>query len=478
MFLGLKSSVLLRCLQAGAVLGAASLIVTDASAQSRTPARTAPRNVRLVQNEALPPAPPIGGVDEIAPEGIEAPLTAQEPAAPAAEPAYLQADVKDNPIELPADEPWTLTNLFNDPCGGNFLKDNGFKLSGWSQWGYISGPDGSFNGNGPFVNQQEFDMFGSYQNYVFLERIADGSKGLDWGVRADVMYGLDGNDAQAFGNVNAGHWDYLNGFDHGAYEWALPQVYGEVAYDKLSVKIGHFYTIEGYEVVPSIGNYFFTRTLNFWNSEPFTHTGFLASYKATDKFTAMGGWVAGWDTGFYQYDGGSAFLGGFTWKATDRTDIVYAINAGNLGWRGDGMVSSLIVSHKWTDKFQTVHQLDVLDTNLTQADGTPASFTDPNSLTPRDSLGFINYAFYELTPKVRAGLRYEWYKADGTSYNTITGGFNLKPTNWLLVRPEVRGMWSPGNQNVYPLGGGTGAHGYQDKLFNATLFGIDAIVMF
>jgi hypothetical protein len=34
-------------------------------------------------------------------------------------------------------------------------------------------------------------------------------------------------------------------------------------------------------------------------------------------------------------------------------------------------------------------------------------------------------------------------------------------------------MWSPGNQLTY-----TGAHGYSDELFNQTVFGIDAIVIF
>jgi hypothetical protein len=74
---------------------------------------------------------------------------------------------------------------------------------------------------------------------------------------------------------------------------------------------------------------------------------------------------------------------------------------------------------------------------------------------------------------LKAGIRYEWFKADGTSYNTFTYGVNIKPYSWLLIRPEVRTMWAPGNQQVY-----TGVHNYSGQLFNQTVFGIDAILIF
>ncbi|HTI50767.1 MAG TPA: outer membrane beta-barrel protein, partial [Planctomycetaceae bacterium] len=286
---------------------------------------------------------------------------------------------KETPPEEPPPAPWTLTNLFDDDSGNNTLKDWGVKISGHSQWGYSSGPDGAFTGNGPFLNQQEWSQFNLNQQYLYVEKVADGKKGLDWGFRGDVLYGVDGNEGQAFGNIDPGHWDYLNGFDHGSYEWAFPQLYGEVAYGDLSIKGGHFYTIVGYEVVPSTGQFFFSRQLTFWNSEPFTHTGALATYKASDKLTVSGGWVFGMDTGFYQYQGGNAFLGGFTYQIDEKTTFVYSVIAGNLGWRGDGAINSWILSRQWTKKFSTVHQFDVLATNLETADRQPVSFANPNS---------------------------------------------------------------------------------------------------
>lgn len=341
-------------------------------------------------------------------------------------------------------EPWKLS------------KQEGFDYGGWIQMGYQNKPDGSFTGNGPFLNQKEWDKFNLNQLYLYATKVADGSKGVDWGFRFDAMYGVDGNDAQAFGN-DPGHWDYLNGFDHGIYEFALPQAYGEIAVENLSVKIGHFYTPIGYEVVTSPDNFFYSRQVNFWNSEPFTHTGALGNYKATDKLSLTGGWVLGWDTGFDQFNNSSMGITGLVYSVSDIFTLTYMNGFGNFGLRGDGMVNSAILSAKWTEKFSTVHQFDVLGTNNN------SNFQDPASLTAKNSTGLINYAFYQINDCLKAGARYEWYKADGTSYNTLTGGVNVIPHANVVIRPEVRYMWSPGNDA---------------DLWNATVFGIDAIVKF
>ncbi len=374
-------------------------------------------------------------------------------------------------------DPWTVTSLFDDECGGNHFTDNGYVMGGFTQFGYQSAPDGAFAGNGPFVNQKEYKTFGLNQQYLYFGKVADGSEGLDWGFRADAIFGLDGNEGQAFGNVNAGRYDYFNGFNHGAYEWALPQLYAEVAYEDLSVKVGHFYTPIGYEVIPSNGNFFLSRQLTFYNSEPFTHTGALATYKVNDKLTVQGGWTLGMDSGFTRYNQASSFLGGATYAIDDDTSLVYAMTAGNLGWRGDGAINSAVLTRKWGDKWSTVHQFDVLSTNApvnfnVNASGGPFVPGAPGAGVAKNSTGLINYAFYDINSKLKAGARYEWYKADGTSYQTLTGGVNIKPTANLIIRPEVRYMFSPGNRQIY-----TGP-GYSGQLFNQTLFGIDAILTY
>ena len=100
------------------------------------------------------------------------------------------------------------------------------------------------------------------------------------------MYGVDAVDTQAFGNTvdangNPRGWD--TGWNHGDYGWALPQLYATLAVGDLSVKLGHFYTLIGYEVVQAPDNFFYSHAFTFYNNEPFTHTGALASYNVSDN---------------------------------------------------------------------------------------------------------------------------------------------------------------------------------------------------
>ncbi len=356
--------------------------------------------------------------------------------------------------------------LFGD-CG------SGITLGGWTQFGYQTGPDGAFTGNGAFNNvnfgpaaglgnAKEWDKLNLNQQGLYLNKTADGSNGPGVGFRAEMIYGADGNEAQSFGN-NPGRYDFLNGWDHGTYEWALPQLYAEAALGDLSVKIGHFYTPVGYEVIPSGGNFFLSRQLTFYNSEPFTHTGALGTYKAGDSLQVLGGWAAGMDTGFDRLNGGSVFIGGFIYALTDATSLTYMTCTGNMGARGDGAINSIVLTRNWSDKLSSVHQFDVLSSN-----------SDTNFATTGiadNSTGQINYLFYSITDMLKAGVRQEWYKADGTSYNTMTYGVNITPIENLVIRPEYRQMWAPGANNSALAPG-------HDDLFNSTVFGIDAIVTY
>ena len=56
--------------------------------------------------------------------------------------------------------------------------------------------------------------FRPQQNWLFFERKADGSKGLDVGFRVDWLYGLDAQNTQAFGN-EFGKYDFSDPFTKG-----------------------------------------------------------------------------------------------------------------------------------------------------------------------------------------------------------------------------------------------------------------------
>ena len=295
--------------------------------------------------------------------------------------------------------------------------------------------------------------FNLHQGWLFAEKVADGSCGLDWGFRADVMYGVDAAQTQAFGNP-AGSFDFGGSWTRGAgYGFALPQLYGELASGDWSVKIGHFYTLIGYEVVTAPDNFFYSHALTMFNSEPFTHTGALATYSAGDNMTLYGGWTAGWDTGFDQLNNGSSFLGGFSTSLSDDVTFTYIATAGELGWRGNGYSHSLVLDVAVSDKLQYVVQSDLVRTND----------HDANPATPGkdDDIGINQYLIYSLSDKVGVGTRVEWWKNEGRSQYAATVGVNVKPMDNVIIRPEIRHDWKLAAPDS-----------------TATTFGMDAIITF
>lgn len=356
-------------------------------------------------------------------------------------------------------EAWDLGNSI-------FCEDSGYDIGGWLQFGYHSDNDGVFN-----THPGSFD---AQQIYLYGEKKADGSNGLGFGGRVDLLYGTDASNTQSFGN-DPGNFDYVNGWDHGIYGWAMPQLYAEVAYDKLSVKAGHFYTLLGYQVVPATGNFFYSIPYTFNFSEAFTHTGVLATYSASDNVTLYGGWTLGWDTGYDQFStgafnqGGNSFLGGASVGVTDDVTATYILTAGNLGWIGEGYTHSFVVDYKISDKWEYVFQSDLVgvDDSVNSAGG------------HYDTIGVNQYLFYTINDCTKAGARVEWWKADGQSLYEMAYGINYKPMANLTLRPEVRYNWTPNETlpAVLPVvvpANATTPSDYDDNL----IFGIDAIVTF
>ncbi len=335
------------------------------------------------------------------------------------------------------DEAWDLGDTL-------FAPDSGWDIGGHVQFGYNNKSDGMFN-NVP-------GKFQNHQSWLFLEKVADGSNGLGFGGRIDFMYGVDGTDTQAFGN-DPGVFDYQNGWDHGIYSFAMPQLYAEFAYGDWSMKVGHFFTLLGYEVVPATGNFFYSHAMTMYNSEAFTHTGALSTYSANDNVTFYGGWTLGWDTGFDQRYGGSNFLGGVSIAATDDLTFTYIITAGDLGNIGEGYTHSFVSDWNITDRWEYVFQSDL-------------TAVKANGGGNYDTVGVNQYLFYTINDRYKVGGRAEWWKQNGTSYNAVTGGVNITPMANLVIRPEVRYQWSPSdNATAVPVNQGA-------------IFGIDAILKF
>jgi hypothetical protein len=335
------------------------------------------------------------------------------------------------------DDPWT---LFGRNCDSPRLN-----IGGWFSAGYHAESNDLFN--------SEPNEFNLHQGWLFVEKAAEaGDCGeIGWGFRFDGMYGIDAGDTQAFGNTvdgfgNPRGWDNGANFQRGGgYGFALPQAYIEMAKGDWTVKAGHFYTLIGYEVVTAPDNFFYSHAITMYNSEPFTHTGVLASYAASENTTYYGGWTAGWDTGFDQFGNGSNFLGGFSSSLSDDVTMTYMTTIGDFGARGsDGYMQSLVFDVAVTDKLQYVLQSDLLRVGS----------------TGEDNFGINQYLIYTMNDRISVGTRAEWWKGDtltgyaphggvvpasgSLSYYETTSGVNIKLHKNLVARPEYRYDWSPG----------------------------------
>lgn len=341
------------------------------------------------------------------------------------------------------DEPVAYADSFLTPMVQPALGES-IKVGGWVQTGYHSQSTALFNNRPDKVNLQQL--------WVYLQKEAARNPTWDWGFRADVMYGTDAVKTQAFGNP-AGSWDFQNGMDYGAYGWAIPQAYGELAKESLSIKFGHFFTLVGYEVVTAPDNFFYSHAYTMFNSEPFTHTGAIASYDVNDTTTLHGGWTLGWDTGFNQLNGGSNYLGGFSRQLNDDLKFTYIATAGEFGWRGNGYSHSMVFDKAVTENLNYIVQSDLLSTDTAGGNN--------------NEVGLNQYLLYTISDVLRAGTRVEWWKSDrtGTSLSTysVTGGFNITPGDNLIIRPEVRYNW------------GADLLGAD---METPIFGVDAIITF
>ncbi|QDT03011.1 hypothetical protein K227x_13900 [Rubripirellula lacrimiformis] len=343
-------------------------------------------------------------------------------------------------------DPYT---LFGEHCG--------WSAGGWVQLGYSNKALPAFNTYPDHLQLQ--------QAWLFAEKSIDTSNGFDIGGRIDYLYGTDGPNTQAFGTDPRG-WD--NSWDNGGqYGHALPQLYAEAGYGDLSVKLGHFYTIIGYEVVGATGNFFYSHAYTFNFSEPFTHTGALATYNVNDDVTVWGGYSMGWDSGFD--DNGDAYLGGISLGLTDKLQLTYAATAGRFGenrFNGveTGYMHSIVADYAVTDSLQYIIQNDILSTE------------DAAGALARESFGINQYLVKTLNDCWAVGARFEWWNAEGAGFGAngvgesdlyaLTLGANYKPHANVTVRPEIRWDWD--DDQFIGLEDGT----------RQTTFGVDTILTF
>ena len=375
--------------------------------------------------------------------------------------------------------------------------DPGLTIGGWFAIGFTANgrnaqnPPGS-NGNLPVTFNYRANDFQINQLNLFLEQATNtGGYGWDFGGRIDLLFGEDYFFTQSAGLETRQNWD--NAWNvgvggagiggRGRYGLAMPQVYGEVAYNDLKVKIGHFYTIIGYEVVTAPDNFFYSHAYTMQYGEPFTHTGAIATWEYAERLTLIGGVVNGWDK-FDAVTDRASFIGGVSWTSpSERASLAFSFITGDEdGSAAGGIITgnrtmySLVFSLDITDDWKYVLQHDLgVQENGGIAPGQDASW-----------YGLNQYLFYTLNDTWAAGFRYEFFTdQNGTRVTNVPAGWanvagtwqelalglNWRPTDHMILRPEVRWDW------FNPSGAGAPAGPFNDGVDrDQFLFGVDLIL--
>jgi hypothetical protein len=317
----------------------------------------------------------------------------------------------------------------------------GLEMGGWASLGY-------HNRNNPLLNNRKAEA-NLHQAWLFAEKAASRDcDSWDIGFRTDLLYGIDGQDLQAFGNAPNGApagWD--NSWDYGSYGWALPQAYVQFANADWDVKVGKFFSPFGYEVIGAKDNFFYSHTYTMFNTEPFTMSGILAERRVSDTRSVIIGATAGWDTAFENNSGGN-LITGTRLRPNEFFELALTSSIGDTGIRGTGTMSSAVAQFQLTGDLKYVFQADVLN------------------LEDNQEFGIVHYLFRDVSDCLALGARLEWWKSDQFFPNTkstydFTVGANYRVNSNITVRPELRWDWGAGA--VDP---------------GATIFGIDAVMTF
>ena len=376
-----------------------------------------------------PPQPP---VDK--PNGVVPPAPKMEPVAPA-------------PAEAPAEEEAATCDPWHLFC----QKEKGWNINGFVNAGVTYNPDGpNSRYNGPVTfNDRDEGMLNQF--YLVGEKKIDRETCCwNWGGRVDLLYGSDYIFTQSNGwetdVVGAPKW---NGSPF--YGLAIPQLYAEVGNECNSIKIGHFYTPIGYEVVPANGNFFYSHAYTMQYGEPFTHWGILGQYKYSDEINLNYGLVNGWDALNRQQDDPAVILG-LAWTGK-RDTLAFNVMFGNeptvTGPYTPRYIHSLVYTWNISDEWQYIFQHDF----ASQESGNRAGNASAQWY------GVNQYLFYKINDCWKWGFRGEWFRDNAGvrvtglrpdaghplagsgfagSFYEITTGLNWTPTSNLTVRAEYR----------------------------------------
>lgn len=372
-----------------------------------------------------------------APEGsgAEEVTDRRGPPAPLLSPPFPNSDYVGVPTIGVADtEEFALARALRGTAFGDWLAERRIKVMGWVD--VSANVSTSDDSNLPDAFAIRANRGVELQQALFrIERVPDSvqTEHVDWGFRVDQLYGLD----YRYTTMKGVFSDQLIERDE-TYGYDPVMVYGEVyvpdVADGTIFKFGRFILLPGIEAEVSPYNYMFTHSL-LYTYFPYTHMGVLSTSKLSDQWTVQFGLTAGSDVAAWEDEAELTPITGFRWTSSSNDDSIYLCtitNSGEASYNNVQMVDAV-----WTHRFdEDVHTLTEV-----------AYFwqNDVEGFGDVDWYGVSNDLEWALGDDKYASIRNEvWNDDEGqrtgfdSVYTTHTVGLTYKPTDWLIVRPEIK----------------------------------------
>ena len=233
----------------------------------------------------------------------------------------------------------------------------------------------------------------------------------------------------------------LNSAEGGSGTFDIRQAFIQYATGPLTLIGGKFVTLAGAEVINPTANTNFSRSLLFFESEPLTHTGFRATYAASDTLNLIAGINNGWNTTTTDY-GSKTGEAGVAWtpnKIFSLTAQAYFGKAGSYSaFDAERTLIDVVATYNATSSLTFVVNADWDQ----QQDGVTDASGNTHSATWGGIAGYVNYAFND---QWRVSTRIEYFD-DKDGFNTGvdqhlwegTVTFGYAPVKSFELRGEFR----------------------------------------
>ncbi|MDR0705973.1 MAG: porin [Planctomycetaceae bacterium] len=313
------------------------------------------------------------------------------------------------------------------------------------------------SGNGNLYSTVQSTDFLVNQVWLGVKKEANGQHGLDWGFAAEGYFGPEAWIAQSWGDAK---FDY--GWQDGDYYTAIPQLYAQLAYGDLSVKLGKFETILGFESLRAPDFFFFSHSYIFL-LEPYSHSGVFFQYTPDGSKWSLGAaYTTGADSSIENAYEDHGFIGTISYQLTNKLNLSYAVmyNRNGYGAYPDlndvdryGLSGTNVyfhtaaASYNISDKWNYSLQWNYNDTKTREDNSHVYSY------------GIANYLTYQFNERWGIGFRAEWANLDniygyGTDMSEYTIGVNWKPYSNISIRPEIRYDYNANKTGDKPFNNG------------------------